>query len=233
MSYTISEILKNIVGYSEGKPKSAVSFNLSHIDTINEQIIDETSINMSGAEVKVKKIGEFITVDLSFINKFSSELNRLWSVLELYGEKMSDPENFEEESIVKGVFTFLPIALKGKAFVSAINPIHWTLMPSSPTGENSVIRLLFKDSTFLFLEGEEIDIDALVESIEQEIRKEETYMQQIADKVEEEEDYRDELNAKVENVRNINTFIENPLHTNITRNDNPDEDDVEEIEENE
>ena len=224
MSYTISEILKNIVGYSNGKPKSAVSFNVSHIDTVNNTVIDETGINLCNAEVKIKKVNEYITVDLSFVNKFSSELNRLWSILELYGEKMSTPENFEEESIVKGVFTFLPISLKGRAFISAINPIYWTLMPYSPSGENSVIRLLFKDSTFLFLEGEEIDTNALRESIEQEIQKEEAYMQQIADKMEEDEDYKNERNERINDLRKIKTFTEPQLYKKeIKDNDNEDD----------
>lgn len=212
MSYTISEIIRNVIGVNEnGNPKTAVSFNLSKIDEERKEIKDTTEVSFCNAEVKITKVGSFVTLDLVFINKFSSELNRLWSILELYGKTMTDLENFDENTAINGVFTVMPMALNGKAFISAVNPVYWTLMATKPTDEINTIRILFNDINFNFLEGPEIDMDLLRESIEQEIRKEEDEAQRIANRMEEEEEYQQLRNEKIENLRNRPNFNETPL----------------------
>lgn len=218
MSYTVSEIVKSVIGLDDNnKPNAAISFNLSSINKENGLFEDKTEVHACNAEVKIKKINGFVTVDLVFVNKYASEFHRLWSALEVYGESATNYDDFEEVVPVNGVLTILPISLEGKAFISAVNPIYWSLLPSTPADEINTIRLLFQDFNFLFLEGKEFDVVALRESIEQEIRKEEDRAEQIANRIDEEEEYQEFRNAKIEALRKTPNFEETPLQRKMRK----------------
>ena len=137
MSYTVSEILKSVIGLDEyGKPKTAVAFNISKIDEITGMREEKSSAQVCNAKVRIIKVSDFITIDLIFANKYASELNKFWSIIELYGEEITNREDLNTDIPVAGALTIVPVAFQGKIFISAVNPIYWTLMPSTPAANS-------------------------------------------------------------------------------------------------
>lgn len=212
MSCTIIEIIEKCTGVNEyGKPNSAIAFNVSQVDTKTKEVAEKSEVHVCSATVNFKKVGDFITIDFVFANSYAFELNKLWLAIELYGELITNFNDNENIIPINGVITVLPISLNGKNFISAVNPIHWTLMPSQPNSDINTIRLLFRDTDVLFLEGEEVDTVKLREQIEKEIQLEEAQLKQMQDRIEEEEEFREQRNAKIESFRAMGSYELTPL----------------------
>lgn len=84
-------------------------------------------------------------------------------------------------------------------------------MPSQPNSDINTIRLLFRDTDVLFLEGEEVDTVKLREQIEKEIQLEEAQLKQMQDRIEEEEEFKEQRNAKIEAFRAMGSYELTPL----------------------
>ena len=210
MSYTVSEIIKNVCGKGDdNSPKSSVLFTLSSHNSAFDETKDIASVAAFEPRIEIAKVSHFVTVDLIFINNHSSVMQRLWSVLNLYGEKMTSDE-FDTSVTHFGNLTIVPFALSGKAYINASNPLHWTLMPQRPTGEIDTIRLFFDGETFAFYEGEEFDIEAIQEAVDTELKQEQAFYENIEKKMAEREEYEAERDAKIEQFR-ANRFDESPL----------------------
>lgn len=225
MSYTVSEILKSVIGLDEyGKPKTAVAFNISKVDEITGMREEKSSAQVCNAKIRIIKVSDFITIDLIFANKYASELNKFWSIIELYGEEITNREDLNADIPVAGALTIVPVAFQGKIFISAVNPIYWTLMPSTPADEINTVRLLFKARDMLFLEGEEFDVDALRESIELEIKKEDAAVERMLQRMEEDEEYEESRNQLIESMRNTVDLDETILQKRLKKEEEESDD---------
>lgn len=215
MSKTIPEIVDSCVGLNEKEePKAAISFNIVQILDSGDKK-EQTSVSIFEPEISLKKIDSFMTLDLRFKNPYSATLKKLWSIMELFGKKMNnfnlDDAISQNNESFEGAFTIVPLALKGTAFIMALNPIYWCLMPSQPNEKCDTIRLLFIDSSVGFFEGEEIDVDALKESVLAQQKQDAEAYNRMEERLEEEEEYRDKRNKQIEELRGNPNNLESPL----------------------
>lgn len=201
MSYSINEILKAAMGRDEkNEPKSSILFSTRKINEVTEEDKDYGTVILSSPTIDIKKLNEFIMVDLIFAVPLDAGLRRLWASINLYADMVSKNDIFSDEAST-GMLVITPIALKGEAFISASNPIFYTLQPQKPGEDCTVIRLLFTSDSFQFVESDDIDIDELRRSAEREMEKEAENIVEMEAEEEERRLAQEKRDAKIEELK--------------------------------
>lgn len=150
----------------------------------------------------MQKHGKFIQIDLEYPTSSDIDLKIMWNMLEKYGQEL-DEVNEDSESIPMSALTIVPLVYEGCYYMIAINPIFWTLQPSQPGKEATVIRLLYEEENLNFYEAseEDIDIEGIEADVDRAILEQQNFEQEVMDKERERAEYEEKRNAAYEEMR--------------------------------
>ncbi len=124
------------------------------------------------------KSGNYVLVDLQFMNHMDPKLSRVLGLLDSYQEDCNKPEvcfGTGEEDYPTFHISFLPNALRGEFHIVFANPVMHALCSKSTGEYPSVIRLLFEDEDIVVMQNSDIDFAKLVAEAKRRADMEEFY----------------------------------------------------------
>lgn len=150
----------------------------------------------------LQKHGKFIQIDLEFPALSDIDLKIMWNMFEKYGRELDEVDD-NSESIPVSALTIVPLVYEGGYYMIAINPIFWTLQPSQPGKEATVIRLLYEEENLNFYEAseEDINIEDIEADVDRTILEQENYEQEIMEREREQAEYEEKRTAAYEEMR--------------------------------
>ena len=160
----VREVKEAVCGRDDaGKSKAAVVIG-THINnlldaTAKPEIIMECASIEPVVEIRVH--GNFATIDFQFGRPNSEDLSQFFRCLERYLEEI-DHNSTERQAL--SFITLLPFSLNGEYYISAKDPIFWTLVPDSIGDEPRTLRVVFYAGDVGFIEdhNEENILDAVL-----------------------------------------------------------------------
>lgn len=209
---TPEEILQAINGLSEKNgPKATVTFTneLENIDT--DKVKTLSSKSLFNPEVLVQPHGEYIQIDFIFKKASDVDIKILWKVFEKYGLLLGTLNEKSKEIPVNSV-VIIPTAFDEQYFLIAENPIFWTLQPTFPGKEITMIRTLFEQKNVNICKAD-FDIDELQEAEAKKIEMENEFQLKVSkkennpyDKVESSFEEQTKGNVSLSETRSKNSF---------------------------
>lgn len=175
---TINEMIQEVNGKTQDNvPKGSFSLLIDMWGINGENIRPVRDITLCKPELQIQRHGKYIQVDIIFISPMDSDLEKLWNVMEYYGQLLNQVEENSTE-IPVATLTIAPVEWEGYFHMVGINPVLWTLQPRKPGASASVLRIIYTDVNFLFYEDENLDLSKVraetireIEQIEEEITK--------------------------------------------------------------
>lgn len=148
-------------------------FRLNYLDLEQGEVTHSQSMLLTMSPViTLEKTGAYHTIVLTFPQKKSGEMNRLWSLLSDYGAEMAQFDVNSGEVPFIGM-TVIPMTLGGQYGMVASDPIFYHLQPSSPMEDYcNQIRLLFAPESVMFLRDDSFKSDEVLETVKMELAAE-------------------------------------------------------------
>lgn len=148
------DLIKEISGVDEmNMPKSFVGVfhEIWNADGQSQKVSENTFYK---PEVEIFLHLKYLQIDLKFKSPADQDLAMMWNLLENYckAENSCDSESGEYPLLVVNI---APKKYNGKYYLLATNPIIHTLQPNTVNSEPTVIRMVFSDEDFNFLQTEE------------------------------------------------------------------------------
>ena len=160
----VREIVKKINGKDE-KNKANAAITLQSVMVHVDGNVKETGVTTCHKpEIVIEKRGKYVQVDLKFMSALDEDLKKLWGMLEVYGNKVTEVTKQSVEIPVTSL-TMVPLERECKYYAVASNPIFWTLQPQKPGYEANMIRLLFENVNLKFYETEYVDLHKIDEEL--------------------------------------------------------------------
>jgi hypothetical protein len=135
-----------------GMPKASIGITHERWG-INGDVTTVVEDSYNNPVVNIFKHAGYVQVDLDFGSKFDVNLKLCWNILENFCEAANSVDD-EATEIPTIVLTIIPNEFEGKYYMLGVNPIFHTLQPKNPSGEPTVIRLVFNEEDFMFYEAE-------------------------------------------------------------------------------
>lgn len=196
--------VKEAISGKDGNGKSkAVSIIGTHINDIAnltkdpEVIMEVTSMEPS---VELRFHGNMATVDLEFSSEKSEQLKMFFRCLERF---LEETDNNSERQEASCFINLIPYSLSGQYYVTAINPIFWSLTPDFAGGNFNKLRIVFYANNVIFNESnsEENVLDAAM--LQAEDKKEDDKNDELYNYIDEtdylDDDEKEDRNEKFSN----------------------------------
>jgi hypothetical protein len=151
--------------------------------------------------LNITRLGETTMIDYIFESKVNAELRRIWALLQKHGKDCELAFRNGAKNIPFMRVHIVPIGYSGQYSILAYAPIYWTLQPEYPSGEITMLRMVFKTEQIMVAENEAYDETELAAQIQREEMQREYIEQEYERKLQEEEDYRDERQQNLEELR--------------------------------
>lgn len=154
--YDANEILKSITGpFESGTSKAVASIFLNNVylgEEDSKPKVEELSYcATNNAELQIERRGELVQLDISFNSNADADLNKIWGILESYGELVHEELIKSELSPDRRstlLIQLMPKKYDGEFIVDISFPIFWCLMPKTPNSHVFKIRILFDADSF-------------------------------------------------------------------------------------
>ena len=144
-------IIKSMVGPKTDSSKVVVNMVLSKGIKTEEgfEAKEVSSCASNNAEVYLERRGDMVQLDIAFDSNSDQELNKMWGILEGYGEKVHEELSSKFIDEPSGLLIqMMPKEYEGEYFIDITFPILWCLMPKNPNSHIFKIRILFDADSF-------------------------------------------------------------------------------------
>ena len=155
-------ILEQCQGVDEdNKPKAtiAISLTLENPETEKQKVLAEAAFCSAPLEINGRH--RFVEVVLTYKSPSAQEMKVLWAHLQKYGELVNKVDYMNAVEIPSFKMYIVPFSTLGTSFMSAVEPVSWTLCSSKPETLPDQLRILFDSDDVDFYETDEIDLEAV------------------------------------------------------------------------
>ncbi len=148
------ELISEMSGLDEGNmPKSFVGIfhEIWNKEGVARQISENTFYK---PDVELFLHLKYLQIDFKFKSPTDQDLAVMWRVLENYCKPENSGDSETEEYPLLTI-NIAPKNYNGKYYLLASNPIIHTLQPNTVNSEPTVIRMVFADEDFAFMQSSE------------------------------------------------------------------------------
>ncbi len=169
-------------GPEDGHPKTMTTL-FNEIWLTDGTKINVDSIHIDKPELKIFKHDSYVQVDFIYEAEGDQDLYYQWKFLEDFAKPENSVAYSEEEMLIGTYITdegeekpielptlvvnIVPRKYNGRYFLFGTNPIFTCLQPLAPDEDGWVIRMVFEEDQFFFLEASEDELN--IADIEKEV----------------------------------------------------------------
>jgi len=143
----IKEIVQEINGTVNGKPKASLTLGISYFTPEGEYKKDGANFSTYKPEIIIARTHKYIQIELKFKSYLDGDINLLWKILEIYGKEMT---NYEEGDYPLCTLTLVPNRYECEYIAVASNPIFWANSFDPSDHSEASIRICFEAENFIF-----------------------------------------------------------------------------------
>lgn len=154
MSITLKEIRDAACGVDKDGHSKSLSILGAHIynladPTKEPKVIAEFSSKEPVISIHVS--GEITWIDFKFHSDQSHDLSLYFRTLERF---LEETDNNTESENAAAFATVMPIELKGRYYINAVNPVMWAMEPEAVGEVSRILRIAFFSDNVSFLESD-------------------------------------------------------------------------------
>ncbi len=155
---TIEEMIQEVSGKTaDNVPKAGFSLLVDMWNINKNDVHSVRDLQICKPELQIQKHGAFIQTDFIFMSPIDSDLESMWKALEYYGELLNEVTESSTEVPVATI-TITSTEWEGYFHITGVAPVLWTLQPKKPGAPVNVLRIIFKDTDFIFYGDENLNL---------------------------------------------------------------------------